>query len=58
MIQQSLGLLDVGCWDLARQSSPFCPGQYFKAAERNRGTRFNWYRDGSDWKPFHHDSAP
>lgn len=21
------------------------------------GTRFNWYRDGSDWKPFHHDSA-
>lgn len=31
--------------------------QYFQAAERNRGTRFNWYRDGSDWKPFHHDSA-
>jgi len=31
--------------------------QYFKAAEGNRGTRFNWYRDGSDWKPFHHDSA-
>jgi len=21
------------------------------------GTRFNWYRDASDWKPFHHDSA-
>lgn len=21
------------------------------------GTRFNWYRDSSDWKPFHHDSA-
>ncbi|CAE7430411.1 unnamed protein product [Symbiodinium natans] len=21
------------------------------------GMRFNWYRDGSDWKPFHHDSA-
>lgn len=20
-------------------------------------TRFNWYRDSSDWKPFHHDSA-
>ena len=18
---------------------------------------FNWYRDGSDWKPFHHDAA-
>ncbi|CAE7948367.1 unnamed protein product [Symbiodinium sp. KB8] len=31
--------------------------EYFKAAEGNRGTRFNWYRDGSDWKPFHHDSA-
>ncbi|CAE7032943.1 unnamed protein product [Symbiodinium sp. KB8] len=33
------------------------PCDYFKAAEGNRGTRFNWYRDGSDWKPFHHDSA-
>jgi len=32
-------------------------GEYFNAAENNRGTRFNWYRDGSDWKPFHHDSA-
>ena len=21
------------------------------------GVRFNWYRDASDWKPFHHDSA-
>lgn len=21
------------------------------------GTRFNWYRDSNDWKPFHHDSA-
>ena len=21
------------------------------------GTRFNWYVDCSDWKPFHHDSA-
>jgi hypothetical protein len=30
---------------------------YFSVAEKNRGTRFNWYRDGSDWKPFHHDSA-
>jgi hypothetical protein len=30
---------------------------YFHIAKRNRGTRFNWYRDGSDWKPFHHDSA-
>ncbi len=24
---------------------------------RFRPARFNWYRDGSDWKPFHHDSA-
>lgn len=36
---------------------------YFAIANENRaeskwiGTRFNWYRDGSDWKPFHHDSA-
>jgi len=21
------------------------------------GTRFNWYKDSNDWKPFHHDSA-
>jgi len=31
--------------------------EYFSIAEKNQGTRFNWYRDGSDWKPFHHDSA-
>jgi hypothetical protein len=31
--------------------------EYFHIALGNRGTRFNWYRDGSDWKPFHHDSA-
>ena len=31
--------------------------QYFSIAPGRRGTRFNWYRDGSDWKPFHHDSA-
>lgn len=31
--------------------------EYFSVGEKNRGTRFNWYRDGSDWKPFHHDSA-
>jgi len=30
---------------------------YFSIAPGNRGTRFNWYRDGADWKPFHHDSA-
>jgi len=22
-----------------------------------QGVRFNWYRDGRDWKPFHHDAA-
>eukprot|EP00929_Paragymnodinium_shiwhaense_P072885 TRINITY_DN369_c1_g5_i1.p1 TRINITY_DN369_c1_g5~~TRINITY_DN369_c1_g5_i1.p1 ORF type:complete len:692 (-),score=144.76 TRINITY_DN369_c1_g5_i1:305-2347(-) len=32
-------------------------GKYLDISESNRGTRFNWYRDGSDWKPFHHDSA-
>jgi len=31
--------------------------EYFDVKKDNRGTRFNWYRDGSDWKPFHHDSA-
>lgn len=31
--------------------------EYFSIAEKNQGTRFNWYVDGSDWKPFHHDSA-
>ena len=22
-----------------------------------KATRFNWYRDSSEWKPFHHDAA-
>ena len=22
-----------------------------------KATRFNWYRDSNDWKPFHHDAA-
>lgn len=30
---------------------------YFDIRRSSRGTRFNWYRDASDWKPFHHDSA-
>jgi hypothetical protein len=30
---------------------------YFGIAQKSVGTRFNWYRDSSDWKPFHHDSA-
>jgi hypothetical protein len=30
---------------------------YFWCAAGNRGNRFNWYVDDSDWKPFHHDSA-
>lgn len=32
-------------------------GDYFGLKPASRGTRFNWYRDASDWKPFHHDSA-
>jgi hypothetical protein len=31
--------------------------EYFKIRKGSIGTRFNWYRDSSDWKPFHHDSA-
>jgi hypothetical protein len=30
---------------------------YFGIEQKSVGTRFNWYRDSSDWKPFHHDSA-
>ena len=30
---------------------------YFSIRRQSIGTRFNWYRDSSDWKPFHHDSA-
>ena len=31
--------------------------KYFGLREGSQGMRFNWYRDSSDWKPFHHDSA-
>ena len=31
--------------------------EYFNIRKQSIGTRFNWYRDSSDWKPFHHDSA-
>jgi hypothetical protein len=31
--------------------------RYFGINNKSVGTRFNWYRDSSDWKPFHHDSA-
>ena len=31
--------------------------RYFGIENDKVGTRFNWYRDSSDWKPFHHDSA-
>ena len=31
--------------------------KYFDINNDKVGTRFNWYRDSSDWKPFHHDSA-
>ena len=30
---------------------------YFQIQKKSVGTRFNWYKDSSDWKPFHHDSA-
>jgi len=32
-------------------------GDFFGLRPESRGTRFNWYNDPSDWKPFHHDSA-
>ena len=28
---------------------------YFKMDVKE--TRFNWYRDSTEWKPFHHDAA-
>jgi len=31
--------------------------KYFNISNKSVGTRLNWYRDSSDWKPFHHDSA-
>lgn len=31
--------------------------RYFNVEPAKGGVRFNWYRDASDWKPFHHDSA-
>ena len=31
--------------------------EYFKIDPKSAGTRFNWYKDSSDWKPFHNDSA-
>jgi hypothetical protein len=31
--------------------------QYFNISTQSVGTRFNWYRTSTDWKPFHHDSA-
>ena len=30
---------------------------YFDIEQKSVGTRFIWYRDSKDWKPFHHDSA-
>jgi hypothetical protein len=30
---------------------------YFNIPTASVGTRFNWYRTSTDWKPFHHDSA-
>ena len=31
--------------------------KYFEIPQKSVGTRFNWYRDSTDWKPLHHDSA-
>jgi len=31
--------------------------EYFSIKRESAGTRFNWYKDSADWKPFHHDSA-
>jgi hypothetical protein len=31
--------------------------EYFRIKKQSIGTRFNWYTDSTDWKPFHHDSA-
>jgi hypothetical protein len=31
--------------------------KYFEVSNDSVGTRLNWYRDSTDWKPFHHDSA-
>lgn len=32
-------------------------GDYFGLRPDSRGTRFNWYKDATDWKPMHHDSV-
>ena len=45
-----------GCPTYERIVARLC--QYFRIdPSKNIGTRFNWYRDSRDWKPFHHDSA-
>ena len=45
-----------GCPTYERIIARIC--QYFNInPKKNVGTRFNWYRDSQDWKPFHHDSA-
>ena len=31
--------------------------EYLQIKEGTYSTRFNWYRDSTDWKPYHHDSA-
>jgi len=30
---------------------------YFRIADASMYTRFNWYVNGADWKPLHHDTA-
>jgi hypothetical protein len=44
-----------GCPTFEKVIDRLC--EYFKIKKQSIGTRFNWYRDSSDWKPFHHDSA-
>ena len=31
--------------------------EYYKIDGRKAKSRFNWYRDCSDWKPFHNDAT-
>lgn len=31
--------------------------RYFSISPDSSSTRFNWYRTGADWKPFHHDAG-
>ncbi|KAG8466432.1 hypothetical protein KFE25_002188 [Diacronema lutheri] len=54
-----------GCHLISRAVSD-CPtfqkvlrrmADYFGVEPSAKASRFNWYKDASDWKPLHHDSA-